>query len=133
MPLAVSDIGDEVKVFTFLAPKQSVNGLDYHLDDVDVLPLVESADVIGLRHLSVMEYHVDGSCMVFHIQPVSHILTFSIYRQWLAMPNVIEDDPRILQDWDPYVGDRMIRLCIIGKNLDKKHIAAELDKLLADN
>ncbi len=43
---------------------------------------------------------------------------------------LLKENPDVLNDWDPYEGDRMIRLCIIGKNLDKKAIAAELDKLL---
>ena len=42
----------------------------------------------------------------------------------------MEENPQIAADWDEKVGDRMVRLCIIGRNLDKKAIAAELDELL---
>lgn len=81
----------------------------------------------------------DEDDMAYVLETSGRQLMCSAYGKWVASApteirkKLIEDDPRILQDWDPYVGDRMIRLCIIGKNLDKKHIAAELDKLLADN
>ena len=81
----------------------------------------------------------DEDDMAYVLETSGRQLMCSPYGKWVASApteirkKLIEDDPRILQDWDPYVGDRMIRLCIIGKNLDKKHIAAELDKLLADN
>lgn len=40
-------------------------------------------------------------------------------------------NPQLLKDWDPEVGDRMIKMCIIGQNMDKELICAELDKCLA--
>ncbi len=57
--------------------------------------------------------------------------------QWIAAcpPNeqkeILSQNPQIKEEWDEKVGDRMIKLCIIGQNLDKKAIAAELDKCLA--
>jgi hypothetical protein len=36
------------------------------------------------------------------------------------------------KDWDEQVGDRMIKLVVIGQHLDKEAISAELDKCLAD-
>ena len=38
-----------------------------------------------------MENQVDGSGMVFHIQPVAHILAFAIHRQWLAVADVVDE------------------------------------------
>jgi len=35
------------------------------------------------------------------------------------------------KDRDDTVGDRMIKLCIIGQNLDKEKISTELDAVLA--
>ena len=58
--------------------------------------------------------------------------------QWIAScPKNIQEqekkrNPQIVKDWDPQVGDRMIRLCIIGQNMDKKKICDELDALLGD-
>ena len=44
---------------------------------------------------------------------------------------ILSENPKIKDEWDSKVGDRMIKLCIIGKNLDKKAISADLDKCLA--
>ena len=58
--------------------------------------------------------------------------------QWIAAApaserdQILKENPQIKDEWDEKVGDRMIKLCIIGRNLDKKAIAADLDKCLAD-
>lgn len=58
--------------------------------------------------------------------------------QWIAsapekeQKKILAQNPEIQKEWDEKVGDRMIKLCIIGQNLDKKAISAELDKCLAD-
>lgn len=57
--------------------------------------------------------------------------------QWVAacspaeQKKILEENPKIKDKWDKDVGDRMIKLCIIGQNLDKEKISAELDKCLA--
>lgn len=40
-------------------------------------------------------------------------------------------NPDMMRDWDPEVGDRMIKLVIIGQHLDKEAITALLDSCLA--
>ncbi len=56
--------------------------------------------------------------------------------QWIAtapekeQKQLLAENPEIAKEWDPEVGDRMIKLCIIGQNLDKKAISAALDKCL---
>ena len=58
--------------------------------------------------------------------------------QWIAAApasereQILKENPQIKEEWDEKVGDRMIKLCIIGRKLDKKAIAADLDKCLAD-
>lgn len=58
--------------------------------------------------------------------------------QWIATASekeqkeILAQNPDIAKEWDEKVGDRMIKLCIIGQNLDKKAISAELDKCLVD-
>ena len=58
------------------------------------------------------------------------------YGKWIASApaaqrrQILANNPQIRADWDDSVGDRMVRLCIIGKNLNRKAIAADLDKLL---
>ena len=57
--------------------------------------------------------------------------------QWVAacspaeQKKILEENPKIKDEWGKDVGDRMIKLCIIGQNLDKEKICAELDKCLA--
>lgn len=56
--------------------------------------------------------------------------------RWLAtLPKrerdeILEQEPKVRAEWDEKVGDRMIKLCIIGQKLDKKKISAELDAML---
>ena len=57
--------------------------------------------------------------------------------QWIAaapkgeQKKILAANPQIAAEWDDKVGDRMVKLCIIGQNLDKKAISAELDACLA--
>lgn len=56
--------------------------------------------------------------------------------KWIAsapkaeMEKLLQDNPNIEADWDDLYGDRMIKLCIIGQNLDKKKIEEDLDACL---
>lgn len=56
--------------------------------------------------------------------------------QWLAscskkeQEEVLASEPKIRAEWDEKVGDRMIKLCIIGQKLDKDAVCRELDALL---
>ena len=43
---------------------------------------------------------------------------------------MIKENPELLKNWDPDVGDRIIKLVFIGKDLDKDEIKSELDKVL---
>ena len=58
--------------------------------------------------------------------------------QWLAscpqeeIDEVLSQEPEMQRNWDEQVGDRMIKLVVIGQHLDKEAISAELDKCLAD-
>lgn len=56
--------------------------------------------------------------------------------RWLATlskrerEEVFAEDPEAKKEWDEEIGDRMIKLCIIGQKLDKTKICADLDALL---
>lgn len=58
--------------------------------------------------------------------------------KWIAsapkreMEKLLEENPAIEADWDDLYGDRMIKLCIIGQNLDKEKIFKELDACLGE-
>lgn len=58
--------------------------------------------------------------------------------QWIAAApegerkKILAANPQIKDEWDDKVGDRMIKLCVIGRDLDKKAISDALDKCLAE-
>ena len=52
---AVGYIGDKVQTVAFWISEEFVNSLDHYLNKVDVLPLVESADVVGFIDLAFVE------------------------------------------------------------------------------
>ena len=91
VPLSVCYISDEIHILAFLSAEQSIHGLDNHLDDIDVLPLVETADVVSLGNLTIVENHINGTGMIYYIQPVAHVLALTIYWQWLAMTDVVDE------------------------------------------
>ena len=55
---------------------------------------------------------------------------------WLAscppeeQKRVLAQEPEMKRDWDEKVGDRMIKLVIIGQHLDRAKIEADLDSCL---
>ena len=91
MTKAVSNVSDEVEVFSFFATKETVNGIDDYLDDVDVLPLVEASDVVGFGYFSLMEDEIDGTGMVFYKEPVAYVLALAIDREGLAVADVVDE------------------------------------------
>ncbi len=44
---------------------------------------------------------------------------------------MMAQDPNIARDWDPKVGDRMIKLVFIGRDMDREEIIRNLDACLA--
>ena len=79
----------------------------------------------------------DEDDMAYVLETSGRQLLCGAYGKWVATApedekkQLLEENPQIAKDWDEKVGDRMVRLCIIGRNLDKKAIADELDILLA--
>ena len=91
MTSTVCHVGDEVHILALLTAQQAINGVDKHLDDVDVLPLIETTDIIGISNLTLMEDEVDGTGMIDDIEPVANVLTLAINRQRLAMADIIDE------------------------------------------
>ena len=87
---AVRHIGDEVVVGAFRTAQEAVGDADEGLHDVDVLPLVEAADVVGLGDLPFVEDQVDGAGVVLHVQPVADVLALAVHGQRLAVPDVVD-------------------------------------------
>ena len=79
----------------------------------------------------------DEDDMAYVLETSGRQLLCGAYGKWVATApedekkQLLEENPQIAKDWDEKVGDRMVRLCIIGRNLDKEAIADELDNLLA--
>ena len=87
---AVGDVCDEVEVFTFFAAKKTINGIDDYLDDVDVLPLVKAANVVGFGYLAFVEDEVYSTGMVLYKEPVAHVFALTIDWLWLEMADVVD-------------------------------------------
>ena len=43
---------------------------------------------------------------------------------------VLAEEPEMKKDWDEKVGDRMIKMVIIGRHMDKEQICKDLDACL---
>jgi len=60
------------------------------------------------------------------------------YGDWMATASKREiekakkADPEFAKNWDEKVGDRMIKLVFIGKNMDKEKICKDLDACTVD-
>ena len=92
MSCAVLDEGDEREAMAFGMPEDAVDRIDHDFDQVDVLPFVESADIVCLTDFSFMEYKIYGTCMVFHIEPITDIFSFTIDRKWFSVPDIIDKE-----------------------------------------
>lgn len=91
MSRTVGYISNQIHIFSFLAPQQTVHRLNYNLDDINVLPFIETADVVSFGNLAVVENHINGAGMIFYIQPVTYIFAFTIYRQRFAVTDVVDE------------------------------------------
>ena len=88
---AVGDVGDEVHVLALLTAEKAVDSVDDDLDDVNVLPFVEAADVVCLGNPAVVEDHVNGAGMVVDVQPVADVLALAVDRKWLAVADIVDE------------------------------------------
>ena len=75
-------------------------------------------------------------CYVF--EQAGHQVRLNENGLWVAtapedeFKRIIAESPEIMDSWDPEVGDRENRLCIIGRHMDKDDIIAKLDACLTD-
>ena len=91
MALAVLDEGDQIHVLLLAAAQQAVRRADEHPDQVDVLPLVEAADVVGLGHAAVVEDPVDRPGVVLDVEPVADVLAAAVDGQRPAVAYVVDE------------------------------------------
>lgn len=83
-------------------------------------------------------YFADEKDMCYVFEQAGKQKTVKQAGQWLAtMPKEQPDEllareEQLRKEWDPEVGDRMIKIVFIGQHLQKDAICAELDKCLCD-
>ncbi len=122
MAQAVRDVGDEVHVLAFRAAEQLIHRLDDDLDDVDVLPFVESADVVGFGNLPVMENHVDGAGVVFHEEPVAHVFTLAVNRERLLVTDVVDEER------DELLGELVWTVVVAAVRDNRRHAVGVVER-----
>ncbi len=89
---AIRHIGDLVAIGAGLGHhlvKQITDGMN----DVQVLFLVMTADVVGLADGTSGDHGIKRSGVIFHIEPVTDLVTLAVHRQRFAIQR-IEDDQR---------------------------------------
>src|SRR5690554_863398 len=89
---AVLHKGDQVPVAAFLRAElleDVADGVHY----VDVLFFVVAADVVGFAGFAFGDDFVEGSCVVFHVEPVADLVAFAVDRERFAVQGV-EDHQR---------------------------------------
>ena len=91
VPFPVGNVCDKVHVLTFRSAEKPVNGPDQHPDDINVLPLVEPADIVCLGYFAFVENKVYSPRMVLHVKPVAHVLALAVHRERPAVPYVVDE------------------------------------------
>ena len=88
---AVCDIRDELLRRPFGVAQQPVHRPDDHPYQVDVLPFVETSDVVRVGDLALVEDYVDGPCMVLDVQPVADIFPAAVHRQRPSVADIVDE------------------------------------------
>ena len=78
MTEAVSDVSYQIHIFTLFSSEQTIHSVDNYLDNVDVFPLVEAANIVSFGNLSVMEDGIDSASVVYHRFTLTHVIALSI-------------------------------------------------------
>ena len=64
--------------------------IDNSLNDLDILLLIVSADIVCLEESSLLLYHVDRLCMIFNKEPVTNILTVTVHGKILTCKCIVD-------------------------------------------
>ena len=79
----------------------------------------------------------DEPDMIYVLETTGRQIVAGYSGQWLATApkaerdKILASDPEMKKNWDEKLGDRMIKICIIGTHLDKEAISKQLDSALA--
>ena len=80
----------------------------------------------------------DEDDMAYVLETSGRQISAGYSGNWLAscskeeQEEVLAQEPEMKKDWDEKVGDRMVKMVIIGRHLDKAKISADLDACLAE-
>ncbi|MDT4884859.1 hypothetical protein FQZ97_1210370 [compost metagenome] len=90
MPGPVSHVSDQLPAFPLRVPQLFIHQPDQQMHQVNVLPFVISAYIIGVSVFSLMIDHINGPGVIFYKEPVAHVFSFAIYRQRFFIPDIID-------------------------------------------
>lgn len=85
-----------------------------------------------------MIWFADDNDEAFILEQSGKQITASYGGNWVATASSFErkrafkQDPEIEKSWDPVVGDRIVKLVFIGKDMDKEKIIHDLDECIVD-
>jgi len=80
-------------------------------------------------------YFKDNKDMSYMFEQAGSLKNIMEAGNWLVsepaelQEQVLAANPEIEKDWDPFYGDRMVKLVYIGQGIDKDEISKELDKI----
>ena len=77
------------------------------MNDLDVLLLIMSADIVGLKQPSLLLYHIDRLGMILDIEPVTNVLAVSVNGKLCTLKSIV-DHKR-----DELLGE-LVRAIVIG-------------------
>lgn len=92
MTQTVGNVCDEIKIFTLLATKETIHGINHDLDYVNIIPLVKTTNVVGLSNSAFVENEVNSTSMILNEQPVVHVLALAIDRKWFAVTDIVDKE-----------------------------------------
>ena len=95
MSLTVCYVSNQILTYQcfsrIVVRKHLLKRIQNNMDNLNVLLLVVSADVVTLAQFSFFLNHVDGLCVVIHIEPVTNVLTVAVYRKRFALQCIVDD------------------------------------------
>lgn len=80
-------------------------------------------------------YFKDDKDMSYMFEQAGSLKDISEAGPWLAcekkdfIEEVLEQNPDIKKEWDPFYGDRMVKIVFIGKGISEEEIAEQLDRI----
>ena len=123
--------GDEYGIGTFVYYRRcpfDFNKLDALVSDRWDKSIIRSKGVCYFKQNPEMSYLFEQAGVQKNVREAGLWLCTASQDE---IQNMMENDPSILRDWDDEYGDKMIKIVIIGRHMDKEKITAALDKCLA--